>query len=236
MRIQPAIAIEDLPPAVLEASNEDPIGPMTVAQYFRTPETHRRATLVYGWLVREGTPSLDHQWFSLGLTLALGKHLIKRDLGFLCPGPTDVVLDEAKRLVVQPDLSVVLRDRMHFIRKNKRLYGPPNIAIEVRSPSTAKRDRTVKLEWYRQYGVQEYWIVDVPKKQVEVFDFASAPEPVVTTYLDGDTLRSRVLPDFSCPVRKVFEQASRFAYPEDGDDAEPEGTWLHAGRMPRRKR
>jgi Uma2 family endonuclease len=235
MRIEPPIALEDIPAAVLEAANEDPIGPMTVAQYLRTPETHRRATLVHGWLVREADPSLDHQWFSLGLTLSLGHHLVTRNLGFLCPGSIDVILDETTRLVVQPDLSVLLHDRMHFIRRNKRLYGPPNIAIEVRSPSTARRDRTVKLEWYRQYGVQEYWIVDVPKQQIEVFDFTAAPEPVVTTYRNGDTLRSRVLPDFSCPVKTVFEQASRFAYAADSDP-DPDERWFYSRRVPRRKR
>ena len=238
MRIHPAIAIEDIPAAVLEAANEDPIGPMTVNQYLRTPESHRKESLVYGWLVREADPALDHQWFSLGLTLALGNHLLKHKLGLMAPGSIDVILDEAKHLVLQPDISVLLRDRMHFVRrKNMRLYGPPNIAIEVRSPSTAKRDRTVKLEWYRQYGVQEYWIVDVRKKQIEVFDFTATPEPVVTTYGDGDTLRSHVLPDFSCSVKRVFEPASSFAYLADGDDdAEPEETWRHARRMPRRKR
>jgi Uma2 family endonuclease len=233
MRIEPPIAIEDIPAAVLEAANEDPSGPMTVAQYFRGGETHQRMSLVFGWLVREGSPSMDHPLFCCGLTRALSDHIIKRRLGMLLPSPIDVVLDEAKRLIVQPDATVLLRDRYHYIR-NKRLYGPPNIAIEVRSPSTAKRDRTVKLAWYRDYGVHEYWIVDVRKKQIDVFDLSAQPEPIITKFCDGDTLRSRVLPHFACSVTKVFEPAYDYAYPPDTTQ-EPKKVG-YARKLPRRKR
>ena len=68
-----------------------------------------------------------------------------------------------------PDAAVILHDRMHVIGE-KRLNAPPNLVIEALSPSTSRRDRVNKLEWYGKYGVDEYWIVDAKKKYVEVYD------------------------------------------------------------------
>ena len=41
--------------------------------------------------------------------------------------------------------------------------------LEVLSPSTEKYDRTEKKELYRQQEVDEYWIVDWRKRQVEIY-------------------------------------------------------------------
>ena len=38
--------------------------------------------------------------------------------------------------------------------------GPPDLAIEVVSPSTASRDRSRKLRAYYQAGVPWYWLVE----------------------------------------------------------------------------
>lgn len=51
--------------------------------------------------------------------------------------------------------------------------------MEVLSPSTEKYDRTEKKELYRQQEVDEYWIVDWKKKQVEIYtlDYNEQEEP-----------------------------------------------------------
>jgi Uma2 family endonuclease len=52
------------------------------------------------------------------------------------------------------------------------------VVIEILSPSTARRDRTVKRALYQRQGVAEYWIVDLDARQVEVCRFAAdATEP-----------------------------------------------------------
>lgn len=42
--------------------------------------------------------------------------------------------------------------------------------MEVLSPSTEKNDRTEKMDIYRQQEIDEYWIVDIKKKQVEIYE------------------------------------------------------------------
>jgi Uma2 family endonuclease len=213
MRIEPPIAMEDLPECVLEAGEGEPIGPMTVNQYFRMPETRQRESLVYGWLVREPWALGGHEFSIVRFLIPLDKYVTERNLGIVTTA--DLVLDEPKRLVVQPDLMVIFRDRWQW--RKGRLRRAPNIAIEVLSPKTAKRDRTVKQEWYRTYGVQEYWIVDVRQKRIEVIDLTAQPEPVVTTYAAGEVLRSRVLQDFTCPLADIFEPVYRFVNSLDSE-------------------
>jgi Uma2 family endonuclease len=41
------------------------------------------------------------------------------------------------------------------------------LIAEVLSPSTAKRDRGIKREFYQRVGVPEYWIVDLDARLIE---------------------------------------------------------------------
>lgn len=51
----------------------------------------------------------------------------------------------------------------------KGVYGAPDLAIEIISPSTAKNDRGRKKEVYEQCGVREYWIVNPADKTIEQY-------------------------------------------------------------------
>ncbi len=59
----------------------------------------------------------------------------------------------------QPDLQVLLPDRMHLLKPTE-VAGAANLVVEIVSPESMKRDRGDKFEEYEQGGVQEYWIVD----------------------------------------------------------------------------
>jgi len=60
------------------------------------------------------------------------------------------------------------------------IEGPPALVVEILSPSTAHRDRGIKLERYRHFGVREYWIVDIDARAVDVWRLGDgAPEPEV---------------------------------------------------------
>ncbi|MCA0456874.1 MAG: Uma2 family endonuclease [Chloroflexi bacterium] len=59
----------------------------------------------------------------------------------------------------QPDLQVLLPDRMHLLRPTE-VAGAANLVVEIVSQESIKRDRGDKFEEYEQGGVEEYWIVD----------------------------------------------------------------------------
>jgi len=64
----------------------------------------------------------------------------------------------------QPDLQVVLPDRAHFIKQNQ-VAGPANLVVEIVSPESGPRDRGEKFHEYEKGGVQEYWILDLARKE-----------------------------------------------------------------------
>lgn len=64
----------------------------------------------------------------------------------------------------QPDLQVILPDRVHFIKANE-VAGPANLVVEIISPESNKRDRGDKHDEYEEGGVDEYWILDQRRKE-----------------------------------------------------------------------
>lgn len=180
------------------------LGPMSVSDYLHTPETNEPEELRYGWLVREATPTATHQLVMSDIHAALSSYVREHRLGCVV-AHLDVILDEELRLVVQPDLLVVLNERRHILRE--KVWGAPNLTVEILSPGNRSHDRVRKLAWYRDYGVQEYWIVDPVELTIEVFDLEADPPPEPHVYGEADVLGSRVIEGFRHPVARFFEHA-----------------------------
>ncbi len=67
--------------------------------------------------------------------------------------------------VVRPDLMIVCEEL-----QTDFLEFPPTLIVEILSPSTTVRDRTIKYEIYQSQGVKFYILVDYIKKTAEVFE------------------------------------------------------------------
>lgn len=85
-------------------------GQMTVREYFRQPETMRPMELVYGVVREPPAPNYGHQTIVTRLTVLLDEHVRAHGLGQVCVSPVDVVLDEERALVVQPDVVFIAKD------------------------------------------------------------------------------------------------------------------------------
>ena len=90
--------------------------------------------------------------------------------------PVDVQIDRDDKTMVQPDVLVVC-DRSKVIKRC--IYGAPDLIIEVLSPSTRRKDMTVKLSKYSTAGVREYWLVDPDRKKIVVYDLENEEIPQV---------------------------------------------------------
>lgn len=65
----------------------------------------------------------------------------------------------------QPDVLVLLPDRLSLIEKNL-IAGPANLVVEIVSPESVSRDRGIKFHEYEQGSVGEYWIIAPVRKEV----------------------------------------------------------------------
>jgi Uma2 family endonuclease len=107
---------------------------------------------------------------------------------------------------LEPDVAFVTRERWEAGPRTKGdafLRVVPSLVVEVLSPSTARRDRTEKLEIYAQNGVDEYWIVDPRRRELNVYSrigMAFGPPVTLTT----GRIHSEVLPELDARVEDVF--------------------------------
>jgi Uma2 family endonuclease len=171
-----------------------------LTDYFDYPETNRPMELVYGYVREPPSPFGDHQTAVLRIGSLVDAHVREGHLGRVFIAPFDVVLDRDQALVVQPDVLFIAKARLHIIRGP--VWGAPDLVIEVASPNTKHRDRTLKLEWYRNYGVKECWLADPPERQIEVVDCATDSRTIFT---EQEIVRSSVLPGLSLNVAGCFE-------------------------------
>lgn len=92
---------------------------------------------------------------------------------------------------LEPDFVFVRGERRGII-SDRGLEAAPDLVIEVASPSTAFRDRSLKRERYAHFGVPEYWIVDPQRAQVEVH--RPAENPAAPFQIASETLDWQPIP------------------------------------------
>ncbi len=127
-------------------------GAFTWADLQTLPDDRFRWELVDGQLLVTPGPRPRHQVVVLQLERLL----------VACPGDLQVLLSPcdwviAPTTVFQPDLMVVRRDQLDL---DEPFTGTPLLVVEVRSPSTAATDQTLKRQKYEQHGAAAYWLID----------------------------------------------------------------------------
>jgi Uma2 family endonuclease len=137
------------------------------ADLLRERETRdERMELIEGEIVVTPSPVPMHALVAHRLAVLLDRAIVEAGRGLVLEAPLDVYLDD--RNVLQPDLLVLLRDRLDFFGSSM-IESAPSLAIEIISPSTAARDRGIKRDLYARYGVPEYWVVDVQASLVTIY-------------------------------------------------------------------
>jgi Uma2 family endonuclease len=167
------------------------------------PEDGKRREIINGDMFVTPSPNLKHQRISQNLNFAILKYLQKNPIGEVFTSPLDVILSDFD--VLEPDLLLVLKERREILKN--WVEGAPDLAIEILSPSTAQRDRGLKLMAYARFGVREYWIVDPDPKTIEVYRLTSQGYELSRVFQNHEMLISALLPDFALLLEGVFEQA-----------------------------
>lgn len=81
--------------------------------------------------------------------------------------------------------------------------GPPDLAVEVRSPKTWLLDIGRKRDEYRASGVGELWLVDTPANTVLVYRKDESLDDAREVGL-GESLTSPLLPGFTLSIDELF--------------------------------
>ena len=174
---------------------------LTYEDYCAAPADNRYE-LLDGELIMVPAPNLKHQRVSAEIHAQLRQFIKARSLGTLLYAPCDVLLSAND--VVQPDILFVSRQREHLLRDGQKVQGPPDLVVEILSPSTAERDRGAKLALYSRYGVTEYWVVDPVAETIQVHRLQSGWLVPTRTFGREETLRSPLLPGLELHLDDIF--------------------------------
>ena len=177
-----------------------PRGQWTEADYFALPDTNRFVELSEGELVMPPHPTHTHQQIVGKLYRAIYNFVAERDLGTVQFGPLPVRLWPGK--IREPDILFMARE--HSDRIAEQAYGPPDLTVEVLSPSTRRTDRLEKMVEYARAGVREYWIVDPHGRTVEVFILREGAYELLGKWEEGEEAHSEVLAGFRVAVDEVL--------------------------------
>ncbi|RMG03359.1 MAG: Uma2 family endonuclease [Nitrospirae bacterium] len=157
--------------------------------------------LIGGQLVLTPAPEPYHQKVSLKIVSALFRFVTENGLGEVFTAPIDVFLTNTE--TYQPDIIYISKENTGIISE-KKIEGPPDLVVEILSPSTAYYDLKHKKKVYEQTGVKEYWIVDPMEKSIEIYKNTDRGFVLIERKVAEGKVTSNLLKNFSLNTEDIF--------------------------------
>lgn len=164
-----------------------------------------RLELVDGEVAVSPSPTPKHSHVVVNLLTILNNHIFVNELGEL-HHDVDTLLDSFN--VRRPDILYYSRNRAHLIG-DKAMEGPPDLAIEVLSPSSVVVDRKDKFAQYRKAGVRFYWIVDPQLKTIEGWELKNRRYISTGRGQGTGTIKLAPFDDLEIPLARLWRQKNR---------------------------
>ena len=178
---------------------------LTIADLDAMPEDGNHYELIEGELFVSRAPAIPHQIVSGNIFYNFRRYLDDNPIGLIIATP-GLVFSQYSGVI--PDLVFFTHGRGEEIISGGRLVAAPDIVIEILSPGreNISRDLIAKRQLYAKHGVKEYWIVDAENRAVEIYRLTGQGLESAAMARYGDEITSPLLPGFSCPVARIFEQ------------------------------
>jgi Uma2 family endonuclease len=177
---------------------------MTAEELFALPSDGRhRYRLIAGELRTMAPAGSEHGFFTNSLNYLLNCFVQPRKLGAVFTAETGFVVQRDPDTVLAPDISFVQRDRISALGLPRGFFPePPDLAVEMVSPSERQSDIDEKVERWLNSGVRLLWLVHPRRRTVTVYRTLTDVKLLTETdTLDGGD----VLPGFACRVGEIFE-------------------------------
>ena len=185
-----------------------PKGKYTYADYAAKPDDEQWE-LIDGVLYQMAAgASARHQEVSENFGSLMGDHIRPRRLGRLYRPRFDLILPG--ETAVEPDLMFVSAARRRIIT-TRGCEGPPDLVVEVLSPSNPRHDLERKRELYARHGVPEYLILEPNEETV-----LALAEPAISAgegtygserlYRLDDMLTIAAIPGLVIAVADIFAE------------------------------
>jgi Uma2 family endonuclease len=174
--------------------------PITAEALFQMGDIGR-CELVRGEIVKMAPAGFDHGNIESRIDRQVGGFVTAHDLGVVVTGETGFILSRNPDTVRAADVAFLRKQRVPAEGSPGFFDGPPDLAIEVISPSDRMSDVHAKIEEWLAAGTQSVWAVDPPNRWIDVYQ----GDGKVVRYRAADTLRDeRFLPGFTMQLAEVF--------------------------------
>ncbi|MGD1276365.1 MAG: Uma2 family endonuclease [Tepidisphaeraceae bacterium] len=177
---------------------------MTAEQFLRLGEDPPgvRLELVEGEIAVSPSPTPRHSYALIQLVTILNVHVTRNSLGIVF-GDVDTILDRYN--VRRPDILFFSSARTHLIGQ-KAMQGPPDLAVEVISPSSVQIDRADKFAQYRDAGVAHYWIVDPDSRTIEAWRLEQGKYVSSGRGCEDDVVKLPPFDDLEIPLSRLWRR------------------------------
>lgn len=178
------------------------IAPVNAEQLLRMPSDGYRYELIAGELRMMSPAGWRHGDVGGWLHGIIAAHVSKQRLGKVFLAETGFVLARDPDTVRAPDIAFIHKDHLPAdLPEDAYWPGPPDLAVEVVSPSETYRDVDEKAKAWLAAGTQLVWVVNPLQRTVSVYRGEADTETLTAGHeLNGGD----VLPGFRCPVSDIF--------------------------------
>ena len=182
---------------------------LTFEAWLALPETKQRYEIVDGVMMMPPAPTPTHQWIMQRIFLRLTNFVEDRALGVVLIAPVDLMIQRDPLRTRQPDILYLSAERtgikgLDELRGLQFLEVPPDLVVEVLSPSNSRGDIEERLADYERIGVAECWLVSPEAETIEVLRLSAAEAASEAIFGANDTLSSEVMGDFTMNVGEIF--------------------------------
>jgi Uma2 family endonuclease len=172
----------------------------TYEDFLKTPDDSYGYELYDGEIHLSPTPALRHQLIARELNYVIDHYVRTKNLGRFFGMPLSVRID--RDVVLEPDLQFIRFGTPADNLETTWIEGAPTLAIEILSRSTAQHDLRRKRELYEQYGVEEYWIVNLTKQTITALHLVDGRyQPIAQT---NDQFSSQAIPGLVINIAELF--------------------------------
>jgi Uma2 family endonuclease len=175
---------------------------VTFAELQRWPDDGRRYELYDGEAIVVPSPFPRHQRVAQNIELLLHEY-VQVAGGLMLHAPLDIVFSEHN--VVQPDVVYFCSERRDLVKDWEATRAAPDLAVEVLSRATERRDRGRKMELLARFQVPEYWLVD-PAATIEIFALRGSTYELAVAADAAADITSPTLPRLSFAASRVFAE------------------------------
>lgn len=166
------------------------------------PADGKRYEVLNGELMMAPAPNRFHQAISRNLCRIIYQHLHLHKQGRAYDAPFDVFFDDLN--VAQPDLVFVATESQAELAL-EGVHGPPDLVVEILSPSTTRRDLRIKRALYARSRVREFWVISPETHQLQIYLFEQATDRPTQVLEEIDIATTPLMPGLQVPVGELFE-------------------------------